>query len=831
MTKKLLPMLLCDFYKISHKKLYDTESGILYSTWTPRKSRIEGVDKVVTFGLQGFIKEYLIDYFNENFFNKPLDEVISEYVRVISNTLNDPNPETDHIEALHKLGYLPIKICSIPEGTLCPIRVPMFTIENTLPEFYWITNFLETIMSTYIWKPSTSATIAYQYYKIVNKWADKTCDNKDHIPFCCHDFSMRGMACLGSAETSGAGHLLSFAGTDTIPAILYLENYYNADCTKELVGTSIPATEHSIMELNSYGKENDEYDAFKRIITEVHPNGFVSIVSDTWNLWKVLTDTCVRLKTEIMSRDGRVVIRPDSGDPCDIICGLNTSDYRLSNGTDGKLCTIENDDNVGKILVPIENQEYADERYKGVIELLWEVFGGTINSKGYKVLDPHIGCIYGDAITLERAEEICKRLESKGFASSNIVFGIGSYCISKDTKILCSDFIWRRAEDIEVGQEIFCFNEDPIYGNGAMSSRKYKLGKITYNEKGKKKGLTICCGKRKLTCSKDHPVLVWGSQYGNTAFFNKPNEEQLKSFNVDIPRGYGLIWKKAEELKIGDKLAFLQDPWECCNDYDTGYISAMFDAEGSLSRWSKSNSVFSSLVITFTQKEGIVLNEVKRLLQKHNFRWYENIKDNNVCGIRILGGFLEVIRFLGTFRPKRLLDKAYKELYNLPVLKRNSSYSLQEVTNISEEFIIDIANISTSEGTFITDGFLTHNTYNMNTRDTFGFALKTTYAQVNGKELLLYKDPITDDGTKKSQKGMVSVFRDEMFDEIMYRDEYYQKDKEEAIQMRKDHPNDEHYEMLQTVFLNGKLLKDWSLSEIRNRLKEEMNCERRLVCK
>ena len=550
MTKKLLPMLLCDFYKISHKKLYDTESGILYSTWTPRKSRIEGVDKVVTFGLQGFIKEYLIDYFNENFFNKPLDEVISEYVRVISNTLNDPNPETDHIEALHKLGYLPIKICSIPEGTLCPIRVPMFTIENTLPEFYWITNFLETIMSTYIWKPSTSATIAYQYYKIVNKWADKTCDNKDHIPFCCHDFSMRGMACLGSAETSGAGHLLSFAGTDTIPAILYLENYYNADCTKELVGTSIPATEHSIMELNSYGKENDEYDAFKRIITEVHPNGFVSIVSDTWNLWKVLTDTCVRLKTEIMSRDGRVVIRPDSGDPCDIICGLNTSDYRLSNGTDGKLCTIENDDNVGKILVPIENQEYADERYKGVIELLWEVFGGTINSKGYKVLDPHIGCIYGDAITLERAEEICKRLEAKGFASSNIVFGIGSY------------------------------------------------------------------------------------------------------------------------------------------------------------------------------------------------------------------------------------------------------------------------------------------TYNMNTRDTFGFALKTTYAQVNGKELLLYKDPITDDGTKKSQKGMVSVFRDEYFDDIMYRDQYYQKDKEEALRLRQTYPNDEHYEMLQTVFLDGKLIKDWTLCEIRNRLKEEMQTDRRLTaCK
>lgn len=494
MTKKLLPMLLCDFYKISHKKLYDTESGILYSTWTPRKSRIEGVDKVVTFGLQGFIKEYLIDYFNENFFNKPLDEVISEYVRVISNTLNDPNPETDHIEALHKLGYLPIKICSIPEGTLCPIRVPMFTIENTLPEFYWITNFLETIMSTYIWKPSTSATIAYQYYKIVNKWADKTCDNKDHIPFCCHDFSMRGMACLGSAETSGAGHLLSFAGTDTIPAILYLENYYNADCTKELVGTSIPATEHSIMELNSYGKENDEYDAFKRIITEVHPNGFVSIVSDTWNLWKVLTDTCVRLKSEILNRDGRVVIRPDSGDPVDILCGLNTKGYQVGPMVqheyellaDGKglvkykYINVEDSDSP-KILTEVESidtSDYIEQRYKGVIELLWEIFGGTINSKGYKVLDPHIGCIYGDAITLERAEQICKRLESKGFASSNVVLGIGSYTYNMNTRDTFG-FALKTTYGVVNGKELLLY-KDPITDDG---TKKSALGRVAVVEK------------------------------------------------------------------------------------------------------------------------------------------------------------------------------------------------------------------------------------------------------------------------------------------------------------------------------------------------------------
>lgn len=495
MTKKLLPMLLCDFYKISHKKLYDTESAILYSTWTPRKSRIDGVNEVITFGLQGFIKEYLIDYFNANFFSRPLDEVLSEYKRVISNTLNDPNPETEHIEALHKLGYLPIKIHSLPEGTLCPIRVPMFTIENTLPEFYWITNFLETIMSTYIWKPSTSATIAYQYYKIVDKWAEKTCDDKSHLPFCCHDFSMRGMACLGSAETSGAGHLLCFAGTDTVPAILYLENYYNADCSKELVGTSIPATEHSIMELNSYGKENDEYDAFKRIITEVHPSGFVSIVSDTWNLWKVLSDTCVRLKQEILSRDGRVVIRPDSGDPCDIICGLNSKGYCIGDKLiageyklqDDKLIKLtiddhaQNGDKLPKLTSTVESivsDEYVEQKFKGVVELLWDTFGGTINSKGYKVLDPHIGVIYGDAITLERAEEICRRLESKGFASSNVVLGIGSYTYNMNTRDTFG-FALKTTYGVVNGNELMLY-KDPITDDGTKKSQK---GRVVVIEK------------------------------------------------------------------------------------------------------------------------------------------------------------------------------------------------------------------------------------------------------------------------------------------------------------------------------------------------------------
>lgn len=453
-------MLLADFYKISHRKLYDRNEGIIHATWTPRKSRISGIDKVVVFGLQGFVKKYLIDYFNENFFNKPLEEIISEYSRIIKYTLGEDKADTKHIEDLHKLGYLPIKIEALEEGTLCPIKCPCVTIRNTHPEFLWITNFIETLFSMEVWKPMTSATIARKYREILDKWADKTCDDNEHVDFQGHDFSMRGMGGLDSAMSSGAGHLTSFKGTDTIPAICYLENYYNANVEEECVGCSIPATEHSIMEFNSYGTEDDEYDAFKRMITEVHPSGFVSIVSDTWNLWHVLTDTVPRLKDEILNRKGRVVIRPDSGDPCDIICGINTKTF---------FDPYRGKEKPEKLLTE-KDSEYYEPINKGVIEILWDIFGGYINDKGYKVLNEHVGCIYGDAITLERAEEICARLEAKGFASSNIVFGIGSYTYNMNSRDTFG-FALKSTYAVKDNKEIFLF-KDPITDDGEKKSQK-----------------------------------------------------------------------------------------------------------------------------------------------------------------------------------------------------------------------------------------------------------------------------------------------------------------------------------------------------------------------
>ena len=298
---KTNPFLLTDYYKIGHVFQYPANTTLVYSNLTPRKSRFEHIDEMVFFGLQYFIKEYLVDYFNDNFFNRPKESVLADYKRRIVTSMGADLPTYAHIEKLHDLGYLPIEIKALPEGSRVPMRVPCLTIVNTRSEFYWLTNFLETILSAIIWQPCTSATIAYEYRKLLNKYAAETGMPMDFIQWQGHDFSFRGMSSFESAILSSMGHLLSFTGTDTIPAIHALEQYYGANADNELIGGSVPATEHSVM---CSGCQDGELETFKRLITEVYPSGIVSVVSDTWDLWKVCTEYLSELKETVLNREG-----------------------------------------------------------------------------------------------------------------------------------------------------------------------------------------------------------------------------------------------------------------------------------------------------------------------------------------------------------------------------------------------------------------------------------------------------------------------------------------------------------------------------------------------
>ena len=410
----------------------------VYSTLTPRSNKYAPwSDEIVFFGLQYFIKEYLIDRFNNEFFNQPLEDVISTYENFVKQTLGKDVVYTEHLVQLHNLGYLPIKIEALPEGTLAPMRCPVMTIENTLPEFFWLTNFLETILSTSIWQPITSATLAYQYRKVLNDYAIKTTGSTAGVEFQGHDFSLRGMSSEQSGMASGMGHLTSFQGTDTIPAIFGVNKYYHAplDFT---TGASISATEHSVM--CSYGQA-DELELFKHLLIDVYPTGLFSVVSDTWDFWKVVTEYLPVLKDIIMARDGKLVVRPDSGDPVDIVTGTKVD------GT-----------------TPEE---------KGLIECLWDTFGGTVNEQGYKVLDPHIGAIYGDSINLERATTISKRLETKGFATTNIVFGIGSFSYQYHTRDTFGFAVKATAATVN-GEERMLF-KDPKTDDGTKRSQRGRV--------------------------------------------------------------------------------------------------------------------------------------------------------------------------------------------------------------------------------------------------------------------------------------------------------------------------------------------------------------------
>lgn len=396
-----------DFYKIGHIRQYPKGTEEVYSNMTARSNKyakkpMHGEDFVINFGLQYCIKDLLIDKWNESFFHRDVEDVIAEYERKIKHTLGPQYTDSSHFRALHELGFLPIEIKALPEGEKVPVGVPLLTIKNTLPEFFWLTNFLETSMSCYLWKMITSATTAYQYRNMFEEYAGITGGSKEFVPIQGHDFSFRGMGNVQDAAMSGAGHLTSFIGTDSIPGIDLVEDYYHGN-VEEGIGGSVPATEHSVM---CMGGELDELETFRKLIMETYPTGVISIVSDTWDFWKVIREYLPALKDEIMARDGKVVIRPDSGDPVKIICGDKEHPAKESN------------------------------TYKGAVEALWNTFGGTTNEKGFRTLDSHIGLIYGDSITPERAKSILSQLYQNKFASDNVVLGIGSYTyqyVTRDT--------------------------------------------------------------------------------------------------------------------------------------------------------------------------------------------------------------------------------------------------------------------------------------------------------------------------------------------------------------------------------------------------------------
>lgn len=521
-----------DFYKTGHIQQYPTNTEYVYSNFTARsnsKSNIENSKGVVFIGLQLFIKDYLIDEWNNTFFAMDKSFVVDKYQRQISNALGY-TVDVSHIADLHDLGYLPIHIKALPEGSFVPYKIPLLTIVNTLPEFYWLPNYLESVISNELWPMTTSATTYFEYLKTFHLYADLTGADKNFIPFQAHDFSFRGMFGRDAAAKSAfAAIACGSMGTDSLPGIDIAEIYYNA--TEDFIAGSVNATEHSVMSSNIEllidditDRSQAEFDTFKRLIVDVYPTGNISIVSDTFDFWNVVSNILPGLKSIIMERDGKVIIRPDSGDPVDILCGKWNHMFHdfdmngcILNNIEECLCKMQNmmlswnttchPDDIQDIFAyfKFKNKYYkvdilcewkifaANDCRKsdiarldnfklthraitptpqqlGLIESLWNIFGGKVNDKGFKTLDSHIGAIYGDSITLDRQKQILHGLKLKGFASDNVVLGVGSFSyqyITRDTHGFAM-----KATSIVVDGKRYDIFKDPKTDSGTKKSAR-----------------------------------------------------------------------------------------------------------------------------------------------------------------------------------------------------------------------------------------------------------------------------------------------------------------------------------------------------------------------
>lgn len=451
---KINPLLAIDAYKFGHMSMHPENIDYIYCNLTPRSMKYfnrsvpsEFVDnKLVAFGMQMAVQD-IVQSFDDNFFHRPLAEVLSEFLETaapfIGENVQARSILATNVTKLHKLQYLPLCIKTLPEGTISNPQVPILTIVNTIPGFGWLPNYLETYISQNTWKVATVTTLSRIYRKIFEKYSALTCDDNSHIIFQGHDFSARGMSSTEDSIKGGIGHLTQFWGSDSIHSAFTATTHYGFQNDIPLA-FSVPATEHSIMQVSIALSSEEE--TFRRLLKQYN-TGIISIVSDTEDYWNTITNIAANLKDDILARQPdsmglcKTVFRPDSGNPVDIVCGIKINQSFPGETLDQALAQtylgssyISCDEGYFKVIDECTVEKISEAEVKGSIECLWDIFGGTINDKGFKVLNPKVGLIYGDSITPQRANDILTGLAAKGFASSNIVFGIGSYAYNYSTR-------------------------------------------------------------------------------------------------------------------------------------------------------------------------------------------------------------------------------------------------------------------------------------------------------------------------------------------------------------------------------------------------------------
>lgn len=403
-------LLLTDSYKFSHWLQYPPNSTSSFSYLESRGSERDYTESLF-FGLQYLLKEY---------FTKPITMEEVEEAKEIAEGHGMPFNYEDFKFLVEELGgKIPLRIRAVPEGSIIPNRNALVTVECTHPRFYWLVSFFESLLM-HVWYPITTATQSYYLKKLIFKYLIDTADEPDsEINFKLHDFGFRGVSSTESSGIGGLAHLVSFRGTDTVPALWFGRKYYN----EPMAGFSIPAGEHSTF--SSWGKEH-EIDAYRNMLEKfAQPNKLLAVVSDTWDIFNACDNIWgEELKTEVINSGATVVIRPDSGDPETVVLKC--------------------------------------------LNILKEKFGAKENYKGYKVLN-YVKLIQGDGVNPDSIKKILEAMKEAKFSATNIAFGMGGALLQKVNRDTLK-FAYK-CSSITVDGKVRDVYKDPVTDKGKQSKK------------------------------------------------------------------------------------------------------------------------------------------------------------------------------------------------------------------------------------------------------------------------------------------------------------------------------------------------------------------------
>lgn len=833
------PLFNTDSYKLFHRQMYPKGTSLVYSNWTPRSSKhYNGKNKnyVVTFGIQRMVKK-LHKWFQDEFFSKDKDSVLLNYARQIRNFTGVDDYDVSHIGELHDVGHLPMTFKALPEGTKCPIGVPCLTVYNTRPEFFWLTNYLETWISCELWGPMTSATVANEYREILTDWAEKTGD-PNFVQFQGHDFSFRGMYGSEAAAMSGLGHLTSFAGTDTIPSYIEAQEYYNSDQNDwkdfSIVATSVPATEHSIQSAHYDGEDELEY---LDHILKTFPTGIVSIVCDGFDFWHFVTKVLPQRKEEILARDGKIVVRPDCYDEQTKVFTdrgwVYFKDLRMSDKVAQVL-----EDGTQEFVKPLK---YVNEHYEGEM-VRYKDFHGKVNL----LVTPNHRMVFSKKGKLKVQEaEQCNFFSGKDLVRSSAAKNLG-YELSP-LQALKIAFQADGSFQTKGNNIRFSFSKqrkmdrlESILNDAEIKFSKYTLsdGRFEYNVHTDATNFVkdfswvreqdyghICSNWCREFIEE---LSYWDAtrRHENRFKFDTTNKSVIDKVEIiAMFAGYGVLLSEREDNRkdhfsnvftahiLKNNLSGGQAIVKSTEHYSGNIYCVMVPSGKLLVKRGRGTAVCGNSgdpvdIICgrqlikkgkeYYEESGIIYDD--RPILNRVFVTEDEIKGAIECLYDIFGGTEN--------------DKGYIELDSHIGLIYGDSITLKRADDICSRLI--------------TKGFASTNvvlgigsyTYQFNTRDTFGFAMKATYVEIleerndeEGADVYtvpvgkpIFKSPKTGDGTKKSAKGLLQV----------------RGDGEKGLRVVDEQTwKGEQSGYLQEIYRDGKLLVNDSLQTIRKRIQND----------